>query len=150
MTNRRKTNLMTYVLGPHKKMGITTSQATEASMSFWAKKKGLGIWDFEGEKDHVQKDGNVWETNVYPAMQRRLWANGPCLAPLAHDTWPHSLQLSLMITLVLDDTLCLESFRQWGKRLKLFLSPLAFSCLLAQNNPYTKMTLSGEARSEPL
>lgn len=62
---------MTYVLGPHKKMGITTSQATEASMSFWAKKKGLGIWDFEGEKDHVQKDGNVWETNVYPAMQRQ-------------------------------------------------------------------------------
>ena len=36
---------------------LPNSQAIEASMLFWAKKKRVGIWGFKGKEDDSQEDG---------------------------------------------------------------------------------------------
>ena len=46
-----------YVWEPHKdNERLPNSQAIEAYMPFWAKKKGVGIWGYSGEGDNSQKD----------------------------------------------------------------------------------------------
>ena len=44
-------------MGSHKNMRSIGSQTIEAYMPFWAKEKGLGVWDCKGEEDNSQEVG---------------------------------------------------------------------------------------------
>lgn len=60
--NRRESNLIPYRQELHKNRRFLGSQAIKAYVVFWAKEKGLGIWDFKEETNDLQKDMkiNVW------------------------------------------------------------------------------------------
>ena len=38
-------------------MRLIDFQTVEAYVQSWTKQKGVGVWDFKGEKDNLQEDG---------------------------------------------------------------------------------------------
>lgn len=99
--DRKKTNLITYVQGPHKdKETQRTSWAFEAYMLSWAKEWD-GAWDFKGEKSNSQDD-----------KKSRCLVSRCSAIQIDH---PHK-KLFQVVALFLDKAPCLNSFRWLRER----------------------------------